>query len=86
VANIIQVKAPIAGIFHSAASVGQLSYIEISKEVVEGQILCLLETMKLFTPVKSPATGTITQIMLQDGDSVAKDQVIVHIAAGQRVC
>jgi len=77
--HIVEVKAPIAGIFYRAASPEDPPYIEIGSTVSPKQVLCLLETMKVFTKVRSVVPGKVVEILVQNGETVGKGQTMVLI-------
>lgn len=75
----IEVKAQMPGIFYRAASPEDPPYVEIGMEVFPKQVLCLLETMKVYSKVKSTVKGRIAEILPVNGEAVMKDQVIFRI-------
>ena len=77
--KLIEVKAPISGVFYRAVSPEAPSYAEVGQEVQPKQVLCLLETMKLFSKVKSPVKGKIVEILPKNEEAVVKEQVIFKI-------
>ncbi len=77
--KIFEVKAPISGVFYRAASPEAPAYVEVGQEVEPKQILCLLETMKLFSKVKSPVKGKIEEILPKNEEAVVKEQVLFRI-------
>ena len=77
--KIFEVKAPISGVFYRAASPEAAPYVEIGQEVQPKQVLCLLETMKLFSKVKSSAGGKVVEIIPKNEEAVVKDQVLFRI-------
>lgn len=70
----VEVKAPMSGVFYRKPSPDDPSYVEVGTEVKKKQVLGLLETMKVFQKIKSPAKGTVVEIKaenetpLSDGD------------------
>ncbi|MCP4667734.1 MAG: acetyl-CoA carboxylase biotin carboxyl carrier protein subunit [Deltaproteobacteria bacterium] len=70
----IEVRAPMSGVFYTKASPEQPPYVEVGDVVKKKQVLALLETMKVFQKVKSPASGKVIEIVaeneatLKDGD------------------
>jgi len=68
-----------SGIFYRKPAPDQEPFVEVGTEVKKGQPLCLLETMKVFTKVKSTAEGIVEEILLKDEETVAKGQVIMRL-------
>ena len=66
--NII--KSPMVGIFYIKPSPTDEPYVEIGSEVKKGEIVCIIEAMKLMNEIESEFSGSITEIFVNDGDSV----------------
>lgn len=66
--NII--KSPMVGTFYLKPSPTAEPYIEIGKEVKKGDVLCIIEAMKLMNEIESEYTGKITEILVKDGETV----------------
>lgn len=77
--TLISIISPISGVFYRRPAPDQDPFVEVGTEVKKGQPLCLLETMKVFTKVKSTADGIVEEILLQDEETVAKGQVIIRL-------
>jgi acetyl-CoA carboxylase biotin carboxyl carrier protein len=58
------------GTFYASASPGAKPFVEIGTEVKEGQVLCIIEAMKMMNQIESDKAGRITSIMAQNGDPV----------------
>ncbi len=66
--NII--KSPMVGTFYLKPSPTAEPYIEIGKEVKKGDVLCIIEAMKLMNEIESEYTGKVTKILVKDGETV----------------
>lgn len=75
----IIVAAPNLGTFYRAPKPGAANYVEIGSAVDEGEELCLIEVMKLFTSVQSQAAGTIHAVLAADGEMVEAGQPLFAI-------
>ena len=73
------VAAPMVGTFYSAASPGAKAFVEIGSEVKEGQVLCIIEAMKMMNQIESDKAGKITAIMATNGDPVEFGQPLFVI-------
>jgi acetyl-CoA carboxylase biotin carboxyl carrier protein len=73
------VSAPMVGTFYGAASPGAKPFVEIGSEVKEGQVLCIIEAMKMMNQIESDKTGKITAIMATNGDPVEFGQPLFVI-------
>jgi acetyl-CoA carboxylase biotin carboxyl carrier protein len=73
------VSAPMVGTFYGAASPGAKPFVEIGSEVKEGQVLCIIEAMKMMNQIESDKAGKITAIMATNGDPVEFGQPLFVI-------
>ena len=73
------VVAPLTGIFYSAPSPGAAPYVTVGAEVVAGQVIGLIEAMKLFNEIKSDAAGRVVRMLAADGSLVRAKQPLVEI-------
>ncbi len=73
------VSAPMVGTFYGAPSPGAKPFVEIGTEVKEGQVLCIIEAMKMMNQIESDKTGKITAIMATNGDPVEFGQPLFVI-------
>ena len=64
------VTAPMVGTFYGAPSPGAKAFVEIGDEVKIGQVLCIIEAMKMMNQIESDKAGRITSIMARNGDPV----------------
>ena len=78
-ANEHVVAAPMVGTFYAAASPGAKPFVEIGSEVKEGQVLCIIEAMKMMNQIESDKAGKVTAIMATNGDPVEFGQPLFVI-------
>jgi acetyl-CoA carboxylase biotin carboxyl carrier protein len=78
-ANEHVVAAPMVGTFYASATPGAKPFVEIGTEVKEGQVLCIIEAMKMMNQIESDKTGKITAIMATNGDPVEFGQPLFVI-------
>ena len=64
------VKSPMVGTFYLKPSPDAEPYVEIGKQVNKGNVLCIIEAMKLMNEIESEFTGTVKQIYVKDGEPV----------------
>lgn len=74
--GILTVKAPMSGVFYRAAAPDQPRFVEIGASVRKGQTLALLESMKLFSKIKSPADGAIVDVRAENEEAVSVGQTL----------
>jgi acetyl-CoA carboxylase biotin carboxyl carrier protein len=68
------VKSPMVGTFYRSASPGAKPFVEIGSQVKEGETVCIIEAMKILNEIESDKTGTITQILCENGQAVEYGQ------------
>lgn len=73
------VTSPIVGTFYSAPSPDKPPYVSVGKEVASGDTLFIIESMKLMNEVTSEHTGTVAEILVEDGQPVEFGQPILRI-------
>ncbi len=73
------VKAPMVGVAYLAPEPDTPPYVKAGDKVTEGQTLMLIEAMKTFNPVRAPKAGTVTAVLVSDGQPIEFDQPLVII-------
>jgi|SRR5690606_8578506 len=66
-----EIAAPSYGIVHLASTPGSAPFVTLGAEVSAGQTLCVIEAMKVFTPIEAGRGGTVTAILVEDGAEVS---------------
>ena len=79
----VEVRAPMSGVFYRKPTPDDPPYVEVGATVKKKQVLALLETMKVFQKVKSPASGKIVEIIPQN-ESALKDNDLMFIIEENR--
>jgi len=73
------VKSPMVGTFYHAASPTAPAFVKVGDIVSKGQVLCIVEAMKLMNQIESDQDGEITEILVQNGNPVEYDQPLFVI-------
>ena len=73
------VTAPMVGTFYAAATPGAKAFVDIGDEVKAGQVLCIIEAMKMMNQIEADKGGKVTSIMAQNGDPVEFGQPLFVI-------
>jgi len=76
------VKAPIVGTFYEAPSPDSDPFVEVGDSVSEGDVLCIIEAMKLMNEIECETSGTIKEILVEDAEPVEFDQPLFVIDEG----
>ena len=74
------VKSPMVGTFYRSPSPTSSSFVEIGQKVSAGDTICIIEAMKMMNQIEADKSGTITAILVEDGEAVEFDQPLVTIA------
>ena len=72
--NLITVKSPIIGTFYRKPSPDKPMFVEVGSVIGEGDVLCVIEAMKLFNEIESEVSGKIVKILVDDASPVEFDQ------------
>ena len=73
------VTSPMVGTYYSAASPGAKSFVEIGSEIKVGQILCIIEAMKMMNQIESDKAGRVSAILAKNGEPVEFGQPLFII-------
>lgn len=75
-----QVTSPMVGTFYRSASPTAPAFVEVGQEVKVGQVLCIIEAMKLMNQIESDQAGIIKEILVTDGSPVEFGQALFTVA------
>jgi acetyl-CoA carboxylase biotin carboxyl carrier protein len=73
------VKSPMVGTFYRASAPGAKSFVEIGSVVKEGETICIIEAMKILNEIEADKSGTVTQILCENGQAVEYGQPLFII-------
>ena len=73
------VTSPMVGTFYSASSPEAAPFVEIGSTVAVGDVVCIIEAMKLMNEIKSEQAGKVIQICVKNGDPVEYGQVLMYV-------
>lgn len=73
------VTSPMVGTFYSAPSPDAEPFVEVGKTIAEGDVVCIIEAMKLMNEIKSEHSGKVTQICVKNGDPIEFGQVLMYV-------
>ena len=74
--NAIEIKAPMVGTFYRAPSPEAPSYVNIGDKIEAGQVICIIEAMKLMNEIKSDVKGKVVDIQVENAEPVEFGQVL----------
>jgi acetyl-CoA carboxylase biotin carboxyl carrier protein len=74
--GLLQVKSPMVGTYYSSPQPGEPAFVKVGDRIKNDSVVCLIEAMKFFNPVKSDCAGSIAKICVKDGDAVEFGQLL----------
>ena len=72
--NLIEIKSPMIGTFYRSSSPDKPAFVEVGKDIKAGDVVCIIEAMKLFNEIESEITGKIVKVLVSDSTPVEYDQ------------
>lgn len=73
------ITAPMVGTFYSAPSPDDAPFVKVGDSIATGQIVCIIEAMKLMNEIEAEISGKITEICVKNGESVEFGQVLMYV-------
>ena len=73
------ITSPMVGTFYAAPSPEAEPFVEVGKTISAGDVVCIVEAMKLMNEIKSEVSGKITQICVKNGDPIEFGQVLMYV-------
>ncbi len=77
--GLVEVKSPMVGTFYSAPSPESDAYVSLNEKITAGQVVCIVEAMKLMNEIESEVSGRVAQILIENGEPVEFGQVLFLI-------
>jgi acetyl-CoA carboxylase biotin carboxyl carrier protein len=77
--NLLEVKSPMVGTYYSAPEPGAKPYLSVGDRISKGQILCIIEAMKIMNEIESEFDGVVKEILAQNAHPVEYGQVLLRI-------
>lgn len=73
------ITSPMVGTFYTASAPDAAPFVEIGSEIAVGDVVCIIEAMKLMNEIKSEQAGKVVQICVKNGDPVEFGQVLMYV-------
>ena len=74
-----RVTSPMVGTFYRSASPGAKAFVEVGDTVKEGETICIIEAMKILNEIEADKSGTVKEILCQNGQAVEYGQALLSI-------
>lgn len=78
-ANVVEIKSPTVGTFYEAASPDDPPFAKAGTKVQNDTIVCLVEAMKVFNQIPAEVSGTVTEVLVKNGDAVDFGQPLFKV-------
>jgi acetyl-CoA carboxylase biotin carboxyl carrier protein len=78
-ASWIPVASPLMGIFYLTETPQSAPYVTVGMTILEGQVVGLIESMKMYNPVESDVSGIVRAILITNGSLVEKGQPLIYV-------
>src|SRR5947209_364990 len=79
----VPIVAPLSGLFYMRPTPADPPFIEVGTAILPGQVVALIETMKIFNEIKAEIAGEVTEIMCRDGDLVEVGKPLLYVRPSQ---
>ena len=77
--QIYKVTSPVMGTFYRAAAPGEKPLVEVGQRVNASDRVCMIESMKIFTELRTEEAGTVTKILVENEEPVMKNQELMEL-------
>ena len=78
-AEVNTIKSPMVGTFYRSPSPSSPAYVEVGKHVKAGDVVCIVEAMKMMNQIEADQAGVIEAFLVEDGEPVEFDQPLIRI-------
>ncbi len=77
----IAIVSPLTGMFYASPSPSSAAFGEVGQPVQAGQVVCIVEAMKVFNEIKAEVSGTVVSIVAKNGQLVQKGEALIRVQA-----
>jgi len=78
-AGLVAIESPMVGTFYAASSPDSTAFVTAGGSVAEGDVVCLIEAMKIFNEIKSEIGGTVEKVLVKNGDAIEFGQELMLV-------
>lgn len=78
-ASYLEVKSPMVGTYYASPEPGAKAYVSVGDRIAKGQILCIIEAMKIMNEIESEVAGVVTEVLASDAQPVEYGQALFRI-------
>jgi len=77
--ELVDIKSPIVGTFYATPSPDSAPYVEIGSQVNSQTVVCIIEAMKVMNEIKAETSGTVAEVLVNNGQAVEYGQVLFRV-------
>jgi len=81
-AKLLQVKSPMVGTFYRSSSPDKPPFVKVGDSISTGDVVCIVEAMKLFNEIEAEVSGKIVKVLVEDAQPIEYDQVLFLVEPG----
>jgi len=78
--DLVEIKSPMVGTFYRAPSPGAKSYVDVGEMLQSGQVVCIIEAMKLMNEIESSVAGRLVKVLVENGQPVEYGQPLFLVS------
>ncbi len=78
--NLLEITSPMVGTFYSASAPGEASFVDLGDNVSNGQVVCIIEAMKLMNEIEAEVSGKVVEIAVENGEPVEYGQTLMWVS------
>ena len=78
------IKSPLVGTFYASATINGNPYVEVGQPVKKGQVVCIIEAMKIMNEITSPYDGIVKEIFVRNGEVVGYDHELMVVSEHEK--
>ena len=80
--DTVAIKSPTVGTYYEAPSPGDPPFVTVGSKVTQDSVVCIIEAMKVFNQITADVNGTITEVLVKNGDAVEFGQPLFRVRLG----
>jgi acetyl-CoA carboxylase biotin carboxyl carrier protein len=80
--NVVAIKSPTVGTFYESSAPGDAPFVAVGSRVTQESVVCIIEAMKVFNQITADLNGTVTGILVKNGDAVEFGQPLFRVRLG----
>jgi acetyl-CoA carboxylase biotin carboxyl carrier protein len=79
ISDLLEIRSPIVGTFYRAASPDSPPFTSVDERIKPGDVLCIIEAMKLMNEIEAEVSGTVVEVLVENGEPVEYNQVLFRV-------